>query len=165
MFGLRFSRHTLLLFLFVLSHWTFKTIRNNHFCQCYVIVHESTEWYKKTIIAAFFYHCLVWEFDDVVVVGKICYIDSSTCEMDAHFYFLMHDLSVRGWVQSLAFNDLIDLAVLTVFRVSKEIANSFIFIFFIDQPNAELRCTFCCFLVKGKAKGVVCVIVKHIRRV
>jgi len=75
---------------------------------------------------------LVSEFDDVVVVGEICYFDSSTCEMDAHFHFLMHVLSVRGWVQSYAFYDLIDLAVLIVFFVSKAIESFLIFIFFIN---------------------------------
>jgi len=122
----------IMLFLFIHSHWTIKTIRNNHFCQRYVVVHE-TELYKKTILAAFFNICLVCELHNVVVVGEICYFDSSTCEMDAHFHFLMHVLSCEGWVQSYAFYDLIDLAVLTVFKVLKEIAiSSFIFIFFIN---------------------------------
>jgi len=153
------------IFLFVHSHWTIKTIRNNHFSQRYVVVHPR-ELYIKLILTAFFNLCFVWEFYYVVVVWEICYFDSSTCEMDTHFHFLMHVLSVRGWVQSYAFYDLIDLAVLTVFSVSKEITiSSFIFIFFINQPNDELRWTFCCFLMKGKAKGVVCVIVKHILRV
>jgi len=76
--------------------------------------------------------CLVCEFHDVVVVGEICYFNSSTCEMDAHFNFLMQVRSFRGWIQSFAFYDLIDIAVLIVFLVSKEIASSFIFIFFIN---------------------------------
>ena len=52
--------------------------------------------------------------------------------MDTHFHFLMHVLSVRGWVQSYAFYDLIDLAVLIVFFVSKAIESFLIFIFFIN---------------------------------
>ena len=115
-----------------LSHWTVKTIRNNHFCQSYVVVHPR-ECYIKTILTAFFNFCFVCEFDDVVVVGEICNFDSSACEMDTHFHFLMHVLSAFGWVQSYTFYDLIDLAVLLVFKISKEIdISSFIFIFFIN---------------------------------
>ena len=61
-----------------------------------MVVHETTEFYKKTILAAFSNPCLVCEFDDVAVFGEICYFDSSTCEMDAHFNFLMHVLSAFG---------------------------------------------------------------------
>ena len=76
-----------------------------------MVVHETPELYKKTIIAAFSNPMLVCELDDVVVVGEISYFDSSTCEMDAHFHFLIHVLSGEGRVQSYAFYDPIDLAV------------------------------------------------------
>ena len=56
----------------------------------------KTDSNNKTILAAFSNLCLVCEFHYVVEVGDISYFDSSTCEMDAHYYFLMHVLSVAG---------------------------------------------------------------------
>jgi len=98
-----FSLINLFLFSsFTYSHWTIKIIRNNHFCQRYVVFHPR-ECYIKTILASFSNLCLVCEFYDVVIVGVICYFDSSTCEMNTHFHFLMDVLSTFGWVQSYAF--------------------------------------------------------------
>ena len=96
------------------------------------MVIKETELYKQTILAAFSNHSLVCEFDDIVAVGEICYFDGLTCKMNAHFHFFIHVPGSNGWVQSSTFYDLIDLAVLIVFLVSKAIAiSSFIFMFLI----------------------------------
>jgi len=60
------------------------------------MVVNFTEFYKKTILTAFSNHCRVCEFHYVLIVGEICYFDSFTSEMDTHFHFLMHVLSVLG---------------------------------------------------------------------